>query len=466
MNISIQFIHKKWIWLVVALFFSIVTAKMITDAKWIYLVVLFSPLLIYISFKKPFIFPFGLYVFLVPFENLLVVTGNSKGPTLTKYLAIMAIIVLLLKGAVENKLKRPDSVVIWWVLFIAYSFLSITWGIQPNFGRISTAIGLLVLYLVVASYPLHEKEYNVLKVFILASGFIIALLTIYQFMTVPEFGVRTRVSVQFGGRELGLNGQAFDLLLPISVVLAMMLEQKKKIYKYLLFLIFIVIFFSIILTGSRGSFLAAGIILTIYITFIKRRITFGILILVAAIIIIPMIPEFFMDRLEDSTESHASGRTDIWDVGLKSLGKYFIMGAGLDNFPQAYTEFVDFGVGSRVIGLYRAPHNIFLGSLVEFGIFGFSLMLIGIIKHYRIIQLSTSIPYNIRDYNQLMLKAAFGGMLVASMFLDTFWSKSFWLLWMMILMQKHVMKVEWGKNNLYSLKFEELLTKEFISKNT
>ena len=140
-----------------------------------------------------------------------------------------------------------------------------------------------------------------------------------------------------------------------------------------------------------------------------------------------------MERL--LLDSGGAGRSTIWYVGLKALEKYWAFGAGLSNFPIAYGE-VAFLDTSK--GWYRGAHNIYIELLVEFGIAGFSLMILAIMKHYQIMR-SRFVRYN---SNSIMLKASFWAIMGSSFFLGTFWSKSFWLLWMLIIMNKNVVDKE------------------------
>src|SRR5208337_2962211 len=70
----------------------------ITEVKWAYMMLLFTPFIIFISLKKPFIFPFGLYVFSIPLETLLVMSGSEHGATVTRVLGIITILALALKS--------------------------------------------------------------------------------------------------------------------------------------------------------------------------------------------------------------------------------------------------------------------------------------------------------------------------------------------------------------------------------
>ena len=139
-----------------------------------------------------------------------------------------------------------------------------------------------------------------------------------------------------------------------------------------------------------------------------------------------------MGRIGNAAETGGAGRLDIWQVGWKSLGKYWLTGAGLANFNYAYNEFADYAPQYR--GLFRDPHNIYLGLFVEFGIIGISLMFITLKKHYELVRIHIG-KY---DADKVMLNATFWGILVSSMFLDTLRFKTFWLPFMMILMYRNV----------------------------
>ncbi len=153
------------IWIVIVLFFSVITGTAIADTKWVYFGIVLIPFILYICIKKPFIFPFGLYVFLLPFNAVLALTGSAKGATLTKFLGILVILVLSLKGAFEKRLKQPDYAAVWMVLFVLYGALSMLWAIDGKIGLefLRTTTGLLILYLVSKSYQIDRSEYETLK---------------------------------------------------------------------------------------------------------------------------------------------------------------------------------------------------------------------------------------------------------------------------------------------------------------
>jgi O-antigen ligase len=430
---STLFLYKNHIWLLIGLTSVFFLAIVIANSKWIYALLLFTPFLIFFCLKKPITFLLGAYVFLLPFEGVLVVIGESKGPTLIKLIGLLLIIILLFKGAFENKLKRPDKVTIWWVLFIGYCILSIVWAINPDpiLTRAATAFGLLMLYLLVASYDIQRIEYDLLKRFILVGGFFAAMLIIYSFQrSLQDLGVEVRASVTFGDRLSGINKQAFDLLIPLSISVASLLLVKNRTRKIIYLFVTFVILLGILLTGSRGGMLGAVCVLVYFIISIKRKLSFGLVLIIIGLLIIPFIPDLVLDRFANSVESHADSRIDIWYVGYFALGKYWLLGAGLDNFIYAYTEFIQYA--PFFIGFDRAPHNIFVGFFVELGIIGLLLLVVAFVKHYYAIRAESDKS----SMDMIMLRASFWGIIVSSMALDSLWFKSFWLLLMLIVIEK------------------------------
>jgi len=418
----------------------LVAAIAITEAKWIYLGLIAAPFIIYVSLTRPFIFPFGIYVFSIPFENLLVLSGAAHGATLNRLMGIMTILVLALKCLFEKKLIVPDKITLWWVLFAAYCFLSVTWAIDPELPvvRIQSIVGFILFYLVVSSYRVQEKEYETLLWCILLGGALSALLTVYGYQKAIELGSAGRVSlmsIKDTGSVVSINKQAFDMLLPVSICLGMLVRKQTSLARTFLFVTLVTLCFSIILTGSRGSTAGCLGILATFFFLSKKKVSFGMFAVVILLILASLTPQFFVDRLNNAVGSHADGRADIWYVGWKAMAKYWLHGAGLDSFPAAYTEFMKY---APYMGQNRAPHNIFVGMSVELGIIGIFFMIMALVKHY-----TSLVPKGgSYDNDQIILKAAFWGIIIASLSFDSVWFKSFWLLWMMITMQKNIAKAE------------------------
>lgn len=437
MNISLNNLRtsnllKGNILILCVIFAAIMTGLLIADGDLLYVGVIFIPLVIYISIIKPIVFPLGLYVALLPFEIFLVLTGEGRGPTLTKLLGILTIMVLLFKGIFEKKLTRPDNAVLWWISFMIYGILSILWAVEPEraFAQLPTYFGLLILYLVVSSYEFKKSEFDTIKWCAIGGGTVAAIMTIYNYIQNPNL----RASLT-GGTDH--NFAAFNFLIPFAVSTSMMFGQNKIIKQTLCWITSGVILFGIIVTGSRGGFLGAVVIFIVNILYLKitlkQRIIIVIMIAIAGFIFLSYSPDFFAERWGEAIETGGSSRLSIWYIAYKSLEKYWAFGVGMENF---YVALKEFGYHITYYNPGTGSHNLYLESIVQLGIVGFTLMIIAMVKHYQ-----TMRPrFNFYNIDDVMLKASFWGILVSSIFLHTFLTKSFWLLWMMILMHKNISK--------------------------
>lgn len=431
---SVNF-NSNVIWLVIVLSIAIITGIAITDEKWLYFGVPLSPLIIYLCIHKPVIFPFGLYVLLLPFESALSVTGSSGGATLTKFLGVLTILVLSIKGAFENKLKKPDAASICLVLFVLYGALSVTWAIQPDstLSILPTAVGLLIFYLIVASYKFQKNDFDTIKWCIIIGGFLSAFYSTYNYeSTLSLESAQERATLSIQGREAGAATFAFSLIMPVLVCIQMMIERKKIVMKALFGVVIGVILLGIIITGTRAAMLGVGVGIITYILSLKQKITFVTISIVVGIILVPFIPDLIFERWGQAVESGGSGRLSIWYVGIKVLEKYWPIGVGLNNFHFGFSEFAHY---ARDYGFkYADAHNTYLRIFAELGIVGFTLMTIGIVKHYRLIKPR----FNYYNNNHVMLKASLLAVLVTSTFGGLIWTKPFWLILMMIMIHKNV----------------------------
>jgi putative inorganic carbon (hco3(-)) transporter len=421
------------IWMICIIVTAIITGIAIAAGKWLILGILLVPLMLYFCVHKPFIFPFGLYVVLLTLDPILTISGRSEGPTLTKYLGILTILVLFIKGIFEQKLKRPHAATLYWLLFLLLNILSILWAIEPAYGisTMPTAVGLFILYFVTSSYILHKNEFEILKVCMFIGGLLVSIYTIYTFIS-GNVDYGTRATLSFGNQIADENRLALSLIFPFSLCTQMIIDNKRIFMRGLLVIAIGLISFGIIITGSRGATIGLGMVLIIYFLLIKNKISFGILLVVLGIALISFIPVFFIERWGEIAETGGAGRLAIWHVGLKSLEKYWLFGAGLNNFTSAFKEFFNFS-DSTLNKSFRASHNIYLGTFVECGIIGISLFVIAIVQHYRAINLR----FARNNTDNIMLKATFAGILTHSFFIDSVWTKTFWFLWMMIMMHKN-----------------------------
>jgi O-antigen ligase len=145
-----------------------------------------------------------------------------------------------------------------------------------------------------------------------------------------------------------------------------------------------------------------------------------------------LMPDLFFQRVQDVAQTRGAGRLDIWTAGIESLQSYGILGAGLENFPNAYTEYA--GRERFYQGGHRAPHNIYLSAAVEFGILGIVLLIAAVVSQLRALKASNTV---LNMVQVVSFEAACYGILVAGFTLDVLWRKAFWLIWAMSAIAGH-----------------------------
>jgi len=369
--------------------------------------------------RKLAIYILSIYVFLLPLDSILVMSGEETGATYTRLLSIATIIIVYLY-VTANKLPLPKMQTMFiTTIFIVYGLLSYFWATDPELlkDRIFIFLNMLLFYLAASVLPVNKRDYQTL-VTALKSGSSLAvlyLLKIYFIDGVTFAG--DRASMIYENRETDPNQFAFSLLLPLALTLDATITsielRSKMIYTGSLVLIAT----GIVVTGSRGGMLGMLTILSVYLlsSLSARRIVI-ILSVIASLTYV--FEEIVKNRFEVALATGGAGRLDIWEVGIMAFIHKPILGYGLSNFPAAYDMYRYI---NSLQGASRAAHSIFLSALVELGLIGVLIVTVMLISHYKTIS-------KINDDYSLPLKAAFCGMLVQSLTLDVWWRKSFWIL--------------------------------------
>jgi len=153
------------------------------------------------------------------------------------------------------------------------------------------------------------------------------------------------------------------LILPLGIVYSLLIKDKK-----ILFLNFSLLFFVLLLTFTRGAYLAVTIsfiVLSFLIyKYLKDKKTACLLLLILLIFIVPITP--IADRFYSTfnlSEGSNIGRLEMWKQASKIGFSNFWQGIGLGNYALTVDAQFD----------YRNPvtaHNLYLDIFSEMGIFG------------------------------------------------------------------------------------------------
>ena len=112
-----------------------------------------------------------------------------------------------------------------------------------------------------------------------------------------------------------------------------------------------------------------------------------------------------------------------------------LFGTGLGNFTVVYNDFA--GYAPRFAGFSRDSHNTYLGIATELGLIGFLLFVAAVFSQFRAAGEArrSSVP-------PLMVaaEAACYAILVAGMFGDMLWDKTFWFSSMLLMLASQAEK--------------------------
>jgi O-antigen ligase len=375
----------------------------------------------------------GLYAFLLPFNSI---TTLGSGTTANYALGAIAGMALLVTGVVRKRLTWPPRAARWWLVFLLWCVLTTAWALQPEVSvhKLPTAIALVLLYLVGVSWRIADKEFSLLTVLIIAGGCAAACYVVYEFASgisfIGQYGATGRATMVGGGQETNPNTLGTDLLLPFSLAVAWFVSARRWLSAGLGLGAVGIITCAVFLTMSRSALLAIALILTIFLVRLRlNRRLLGLLALCSVIAV--AMPGSFFSRVRSALSDAGSGRLDIWSAGVETLKRYGLIGAGLGNFPTAYTNYA--GYAPTFQGFDRAAHNTYLEAGVEFGILGVFLTGAALISHLRAVR-QPRIMADRFSLHILALECVCWATLLLGLFESLTWAKSSWLTWMLCLM--------------------------------
>jgi len=146
------------------------------------------------------------------------------------------------------------------------------------------------------------------------------------------------------------------------------------------------------------------------------------------LLLLPAMPDMFFERAQsvfDGSDPTGAKRTIVWQIGVRALQQFGVVGAGLANFPDAYIQ-----TSYPGFGRYIAGHNTYLSTWVELGAVGLVVLLIVLFGHLRL-----SRPVKAGGSAGTMagaLEAACCASLAVIFFGDWLWDKTLWMQWILI----------------------------------
>ena len=188
-----------------------------------------------------------------------------------------------------------------------------------------------------------------------------------------------------GGGGYDANDSAMFLVSGLPVILYFLVRARKSVEKLGFGLGLAATGSAIVLTGSRGGFLALIAVLGYSLFFlkgIKKSVRLGV-VLLAGVIVSRSATEEFWSRMgtigdeDDYNYTSYTGRKQIWTRGLSYMLDHPISGVGIDNFSVAegknplMRERLEEGYGTR----FSAPHSIWVQAGAELGVPGLAALI-------------------------------------------------------------------------------------------
>lgn len=325
-----------------------------------------------LSLRWPLL-PLFVLAILIPIEEAIVLGWLG---TLSRFAALLFVVSYGLPrlGRLTISAMPPAG----WA-YIGWAVLSVGWAIDPSvtLDELPT-LGLLFTTSVLVASTVAERPTvvrPVLWVYTLSAA-VTAVIGVSEYL---QGGYSTAV------RVAALPGQDpahyAALLLP-----ALVFSLHELLHGRLIALaapVAMVCTAGIILSGTRGAWLAAAVVASVYIVIrlrpARRLVAVALMAgLVGLGLQLPGAAAFVTERSDTALSSGGAGRTDIWLVGLRIYGSAPVVGVGLANFPVAYTpeRMREANVTTTVPWrpANRAPHSIVIGTLGELGTIGFVLL--------------------------------------------------------------------------------------------
>ncbi|WP_243367300.1 O-antigen ligase family protein [Fundidesulfovibrio soli] len=229
----------------------------------------------------------------------------------------------------------------------------------------------------------------ILEFAVVLAEYVNALPDSFSFLGIQVAGFREKLGadlvLRVGGTYRHPNYLAVPmaaLLMPVSVM-ALSTRGAKR----LLFLLAAgSAFASLLLTLSRGGFLAAASTVVVFLVLIactpqgrawvKRHSKLLAGMTAAALVVLASLSGQIYDKIVLSDPVNISARADLNNLAISMIETFPVVGVGLNNFNMAGPEFGYYNIYEAAAGLAPVVHNIYLLMASEIGLLGLGAYLL------------------------------------------------------------------------------------------
>ncbi|MBV9272172.1 MAG: O-antigen ligase family protein, partial [Candidatus Eremiobacteraeota bacterium] len=346
-------------------------------------IAIFGPALLYGALSSPIAFPFALYIFLIPFNNLLMLDAFG---TVTRLVAIASGAAMLFFMLRTRKVATPPDVLVIWVLYYLWIATTTFWALnlESSMLLIPTMVQLLLIYAVVAIFPMDLQRLRIVVGAAVAGGFAASAYGVMVFRSGAANGYQGRLYLSTDNAAFDPNHFASGLILPVALALVGALWTRRPLVRVAYAVAVAVMLLAMAYSASRGALLGVFAVILFLLIRDRHRIQLaGVSAVIGGLVL--ALQTTLIQRFSQALSTGGAGRIDIWRVALSAFKKYWLTGAGFGNFPDAYDKVLIQSYQLNFTGEHRAPHNLLLGTSVELGIVGLALLLIAWYGHIRLL---------------------------------------------------------------------------------
>lgn len=306
-----------------------------------------------------------LFVFLVPWENVIVIPGLGTGAKLWGLATgVIGLSAVLLEGRV-----RFHPFLLAGLLFVAWGWASVLWSMEPKLSieRMLTYTGLWLMTCLAYHYGTPSLMFQAY----VYGAWVAVLATIQAYMQGIEV-----VYGRFAARGFDPNDLSFylNLAIPMAAYFALRVSAAAIRILYLSYIPVAVI--AVLLTASRAG--ALGLVVALlyvsYSFFVRNwkwRLAWIFLLIGTTGLVLAWVPQASLARIATLVPEVYGGtlneRLTIWTAASQVFTAHPLLGVGAGAFSYAVEP---------VLGEARAPHNVFIAIAVEEGIPGLILWLL------------------------------------------------------------------------------------------
>lgn len=340
-----------------------------------------TPALLVLAFRRPYLFPYGLYVLLVPLDNMLRIGGAG---TLTKLLGMAAAGFIVLRVLREHRIGRAPLATYLALAYMVWLVLSVLWSpdLPMAMVDVQSMASLILLYAIFSVAPIGERDLRLICNCVVIGGVVASIYGIYllhQGAVGDDYG---RLMIDVADRRVDPNHFANALLAPLALALVGLLRARRPGPLLAYGGAAAIVVAGQLISLSREALLGSVLIGVVLVAFSKRR-ALGAAIALPLIVLLPVAVPAIGGRMLELSATGGAGRSFIWHIVWRAVQQHPLFGWGAGGAIEAYDR--------NYLAVYalvhqdwgRPPHNTPLHVLLELGVVGLVLAGLAFVTTFR-----------------------------------------------------------------------------------